>query len=292
MDTASNFVSFEPVDTYSNTDATVQVRTLAEKLTLHCPSVDVANRLRLIDARPTIEGVDFEERDLTVEDRAGFLHLPITSDTEFSGCAQTLLGDLHMYHKALSRKQFPQALMLHGASLDVQGGMIILLGYKGGGKSTLTCAMGLAGARVLGDEHVVLDGDQAIARPRTMRVKCGSLQVLPKSFGHEVERHPHVKDWHGFRIFSVPPSVFGSPWHLSWLPVRAIVALQGNHGGTSSMRTATVEDMMPLVMDNLLVPKQGVPKALGDLRMLLARTTLLELRNGDLEQAVRLLYSL
>lgn len=288
----SNFVPFGPLAQKPNDDPTVEVRTLGRRRVLRCPNAHVANSLRLIDARPTVEGVTWAEDEEVVEDHKGLLSLRMNADFVAQGSALHLLGELHVDHHTRTMEEFPEAPLIHGASLEMQGGMVILVGDKGAGKSTLTCAMGLSGATVLGDEHVVLDGQRAITRPRTMRIKSGSLQWLPDSLGREVMQYPMVEDWHGFRIFSVPPSIFGSPWRLSWLPVRAVVMLRSNHGGVSSMRTISADEATPLLFDNAILPSKGIARALGNLRMLLSSTTLLEMRVGGLERATTLLYEI
>lgn len=269
----------------------MEVRTLARRLILNCPDTAIANQLRFIDARPEVDGVEATVECADVDVQSGFLRLQTGRGPMWEGCAHTLLSNLHAEHYNRSRAEFPEAPMIHGASLEMGGGMVILVGDKGAGKSTLTCAMGLSGATVLGDEHVVLDGDRAITRPRTLRVKTGSLQWLPQSFCEQVSQCPLTEDWNGFRIFSVAPTLFGRPWRLSWLPIRAVVMLRSNHGGTSSMRTISADEAMPLLFDNVVLPGSGTTKALGNLRMLLTRTTLLEMRVGTLERATRLLYS-
>jgi len=86
--------------------------------------------------------------------------------------------------------------------------------------------------------------------------------------------------------------VFGFSWVLSWMPVRAVVMLKPNHGGASSMRRIAADEATPKLFENAVLPWQSKVTALGDLRMLLTRTTLVELRVGCLEQACRLVYRL
>lgn len=273
-------------------DHTVEVRTVAKKLVVRCPDRVTADRLRFIDARPEIVGVDAETRWLDLEVKDDLMRANVVGGYETEGCSQTLLADLHRYHYIESRTEFPSSPLVHAASIEMGDGMVLFVGDKGAGKSTLICALGLSGAKVLGDEHVILNGGKAITRPRTLRLKTGSLQWLPQTFCDTVSTHHFVTDWHGFRIFSVPPSVFGSPWVLSPMPVRAVVMLTPNHGGASSMRRITADEATPRLFDNAVLPTRSKVKGLGDLRMLLTRTTLVELRAGCLERASRLVYAL
>ncbi|MEM1039195.1 MAG: hypothetical protein AAGI12_06960 [Pseudomonadota bacterium] len=257
-----------------------------------CPDAVIADRLRFIDARPEIVGLDAETQSLDLEVKDDLMRANVLDGYKTEGCSKTILADLHQYHYRESRAEFPSSPLVHAASIEMSGGMVLFVGDKGAGKSTLICALGLSGAKVLGDEHVILAGGKAITRPRTMRIKTGSLQWLPHEFCNTVSVHHCITDWHGFRIFSVPPSVFGSPWVLSWMPVRAVVMLKPNHGGASSMRRITADEATPRLFENGVLPSQNRVRGLGDLRMLLTRTTLVELRVGCLEHACRLMYAL
>jgi HprK-related kinase A len=60
---------------------------------------------------------------------------------------------------------FGQHLLLHAGVVEIAGGGLLLIASPGSGKSTLTAALGLRGARVLSDEFGVL--------------RLGDLQLLP-----------------------------------------------------------------------------------------------------------------
>ncbi len=94
---------------------------------------------------------------------------------------------------------------LHGSALAIDGRVIVLLGNKGAGKSTLTAAMVRAGMPMLADDHVAIwprEGEFWVepGAPR-LRLWPTSLPVI----GLAVEKLPRLYSFQEKRLFSLSP---------------------------------------------------------------------------------------
>jgi HprK-related kinase A len=71
-------------------------------------------------------------------------------------------------------------LLLHAGTLDIDGAGVLLMGEPGAGKSTLTAALALRGARALSDEFgVVRLADYALLPlPKPIALKNQSIDVI------------------------------------------------------------------------------------------------------------------
>ncbi|MFM9597784.1 hypothetical protein ACKI1O_51825, partial [Streptomyces scabiei] len=81
---------------------------------------------------------------------------------------------------------------------------VLIAGSRGAGKTTLTLRLARAVYEVEGDEHVFIDADGVIARPRACRVKQTSLALLP-DLAATIEAAPHYRDVQGRVIYNVDP---------------------------------------------------------------------------------------
>jgi len=78
---------------------------------------------------------------------------------------------------ALGERRF---LLLHAASVERDGRVLILTGESGSGKSTLSALLGLHGWRFMGDEFVLIDPTSGLAHPfpRPVSLKNASIAAL------------------------------------------------------------------------------------------------------------------
>ena len=81
-------------------------------------------------------------------------------------------------------------LLLHAASVERDGKVLILTGESGSGKSTLAALLGERGWRLMGDEFALIDPATSLAHPfpRPVSLKNASIAALealapPKRFG-------------------------------------------------------------------------------------------------------------
>ncbi len=271
---------------------TVSVRTLRHELVLRAPDRKTADALRFMQARPLIPGESPERIDIDVERRYGFLSLSLPGHARHEGTAQSVLNELHGFHFDLTRAEFPEAALIHGGCLTFEDGHTVVVGDKGAGKTTLLAWLAAEGWPVCGDEHVVVAGSGgAVARPRSLRVKPGTLPYLPPQARAIVANAPFVVDWQGAPVHAVEPSALGVDWVLHRRPIRNLVFLSGNHGGHSRLTRIGFEDAMARLLLNVMLPQQGRALALGEIAAVARSARCWELRNGQLKETARHLYN-
>ncbi len=271
---------------------TVSVRTLRRALVIHAPDQKTADALRFIQARPNIPGETAERMDIEVDRSCGFLSLSLPGQARHEGAVQSVLNELHGFHFDLTRAEFPQAALIHGGCLTFNDGHTVLVGDKGAGKTTLLASLAAEGWPVCGDEHVVVGSDGAIPRPRSLRIKPGSLRYLPPQARETVLNAPFVVDWQGAPVHAVEPSAFGVDWTLHRRPIRNLIFLSDNHGGHSRLTHIGFEEAMARLLLNVILPEQGRAQALGAIVAAARSARCWELRNGQLKETTRHLYNI
>lgn len=148
---------------------------------------------------------------------------------------RSIVDHLHARQFALSLAERPRSAIIHAALLRRGSKRILIAGSRGAGKTTLALRLLRVGYELEGDEHVFLDPDGAIARPRACRVKEPSLAQLP-DIADIITTSPSYVDVRGVRIFNVDPVRVGGAWRIRKGPVDCVVVLHPNHGGYSSLR--------------------------------------------------------
>ena len=83
---------------------------------------------------------------------------------------------------ALGQKRF---LLLHAATVEREGKVVILTGESGAGKSTLAALLGERGWRLMGDEFALLACESGLLHPfpRAVSLKNGSIEVMRRIAG-------------------------------------------------------------------------------------------------------------
>ncbi|HEX9931586.1 MAG TPA: HprK-related kinase A [Allosphingosinicella sp.] len=83
---------------------------------------------------------------------------------------------------ALGQKRF---LLLHAATVEREGRVVVLTGESGAGKSTLAALLGERGWRLMGDEFALLDCESGLLHPfpRAVSLKNGSIEVMRRIAG-------------------------------------------------------------------------------------------------------------
>ncbi len=271
---------------------TVSVRTLRHELVIRAPDRKTAEALRFMQARPRIPDEPGERIDIDIGRFCGFLSLSLPGHARHEGTAQSVLNELHGFHFDLTRAEFPEAALIHGGCLTFDDGHTVVVGDKGAGKTTLLAYLAVEGWPVCGDEHVVVVGSGgATPRPRSLRIKPGTLPYLPPHMRETVLRAPFVVDWQGAPVHAVEPSALGVDWVLHRRPIRNLVFLSGNHGGHSRLSRIGFEGAMERLLLNTMLPQQGRARALGDIAAAARSARCWELRNGRLDETVRHLYN-
>jgi hypothetical protein len=150
--------------------------------------------------------------------------------------SRAALEFLHILLFEYSIGDRPQAPLLHAACLRRKGRRLLLAGAGGAGKSTLAVQLIDAGYEFEGDEHVFVQAQEVVARPRACRIKESSLRLLPESMAKTAAAAPCYHNYDGERIFNVDPRWFGSSWRIEQGTIDCVIALRCNHGGFSSIR--------------------------------------------------------
>lgn len=270
----------------------VEVRTIKKRYTVR-PKTDAQEKvLSFIDARPVVDVDEPKLVELPLVEKHGFVSVAFPGGHICEGTSMQLLSDLHVFHYNETRREFPDATLIHCASIKTAQGHILIVGDKAAGKTTLMLRLAIAGLDVVGDEHFILANDLSIPRPRTLRVKEGSLKLLPDEHAALIRRCPSVGDWYGARIFSIAPDRFGRPWELSSAPVTQIIILRSNHGGRSKIRRKTGDYLLENLLENALLPETGRLAGFVRLRQMCQSCNAWELSLGDLDEAENLIYRL
>ncbi len=267
----------------------IVVHTLAREYRLACADESIANELGFMAIDPEIAGVELRPVAVAVTSDQGFLRMELPGDVPVEGTSVHLLAVLHRAIRNDVLQSEPSSPLVHGATLvhaSRPDSRILIVGRKESGKTTLMLKLIAEGFTVEGDEHLIVRANEVIARPRTLRVKSGSLALVPE-FASVIRSMPSVPAWEGHRIYSVPPRIGGMPWIIRPGAVEHIVFLDSNFGGLSMLKPlATGEAFRRLVADTLL-PDAAVGPAMARLRRLTVAARTWRLSLGDLKSAVR-----
>jgi len=260
-------------------------RTLRREYRLHPPSEEIAQLLRFVEAEPELQASPpLEVFDIPVRLRDGFLVATLPSGEVVEGTPNHVLSAMHRTVLIELVQGEPGAPFLHGATVVIGGRRVLLVGHKGSGKSTLSLHLVLAGHDVEGDEHLVIRDSEVIARPRTLRVKEGSLRLIPGLPDH-VWQAAYIHNWDGSTIRSISPAVGGRPWVIRPGRLDAMAFLVANHGGRSAARPIPGKEAFTRLMAEVMLPHTGVATAAGRLRRVAMEVPAYQLLLGDLATA-------
>lgn len=200
---------------------------------------------------------------------------------------QVAMDFLHIFLFERSINDYPQAAVLHAASLRRNGLRFLLVGTKGAGKTTLALQLVTLGCEFEGDEHVFVGGAKVIARPRGCRVKEGSLRYLPPAIAEISAKSASYQNYDGEKIYNINPQALCSSWRIEEGPVQCIFVLYPNHGGFSSIRP-----MQPSALLQSLIVETGVRDSdrglvIAALAALASSTRGFDLSLGDHDNAMR-----
>jgi HprK-related kinase A len=104
-----------------------------------------------------------------------------------------LAGEMGMnLQMAMGQRKY---LLLHAASVERDGKVLIITGESGSGKSTLSALLGEHGWRFMGDEFALIDPETGLAHPfpRPVSLKNQAVGVIAALVGEE-RLGPEMKD--------------------------------------------------------------------------------------------------
>ena len=126
----------------------------------------------------------------------------------------------------------PERLHLHAGAVAVENRGVVIAGFSGHGKSTLTTALVRSGFDYLTDERVAIDSDSLTVSgfPKPISLVKGSFTVFP-------ELHPDVLG-HGKATvteWQIPASAIGSGAMLTELRARVVIFVKYEAGSDVSV---------------------------------------------------------
>lgn len=231
-----------------------------------------------------ITGRELEVVDVAIERAHGFLSTLLPNGVLVEGTARHLVAMLHgLIFWDLMQSHGRQPLA-HGASVVIGDRRFMVTGHKGSGKTTLMLHLLAAGHRVEGDEHLVLQQDSVIARPRTLRVKPGSFRIV-ENLPAGIATTPSFEQWDGSVIHAVSPALFGSPWSIREGRLDGMIFIQPNHGGRSIASKLSTDDAFTRLMQSVYLAGNSALMGTVQLRRLASERPAYLLRLGDLSGA-------
>jgi hypothetical protein len=266
----------------------VTTRTLVREIVMRTSEQIVFDAVRFLECTPEIIPNSTERSVFTIEPfrRLYRIREPGADDTDVLG-HRAVVDHLHARLLSFSLQARPRAAILHAACLRRGDRRVLIAGHQAAGKTTLALRLVQADYELEGDEHVFVEDDGVIARPRACRIKETSLTLLPNSAAI-VASSPVYADYLGRRVFNVDPRLLGaSCWRIEKGPVHCIIVLQPNHGGFSSIRP-----MPPLALSQALISEFGLREAgrsisIGAIAKLASTSKGYDLSLGDHESAIR-----
>jgi len=200
------------------------------------------------------------------------LSLPVAFNTLFSRLHDRAIGNMADHTR------------IHAASGLGSRGMFLLVGEKWAGKTTLAMHLLLHGFDIVGDELVLLQGGTAITFPRRFYLRYTALELLP-SLVDSTRGAPFVNAEIQGRLLAIDPLTLGRPWRIRPAPIQAVIFIEPNHGGASSLVASSKVDMVRRVLAQCTPPESGRRDWLADLCATINRAETMVLHLGDLASA-------
>jgi hypothetical protein len=257
-------------------------------VTLQTVDRGVCDTLGYLGCAPEIAQSTPREVRITVEPYRG--RLRIVRDGVVLKEVLTAVAALEFLHMLLfeySVGDRPDASLLHTACLRRQGRRLLFAGTGGVGKSTLAVQLIATGYEFEGDEHVFLQAEEVVARPRACRIKASSLAHLPQPMAKAVTAAPCYHNYDGEQIFNVDPRLFGASWRIEQGKVDFIFVLQCNHGGYSSIRPMKPSAVVEFILAETAWRTGRRTGAVAAIAALAARAKTYDLSLGDHVGAIR-----
>lgn len=268
----------------------IVTRSLKHELRFDCLDDHSYDRLRFIDTRPSMPSVRLVPVVIAIE-RSGGRYTLRGAGIDSACAPDDLLDASHAIIRDVLIEEVRNGVLLHAASMNIGGRNLALLGEKGAGKTTLALKALNAGHSVFGDEHVFIDGATAMTRPRTLRVKEGSLELVP-DLKARIHRCPFFTNWDGQKIFSLAPPNLAVNWRLRPYTIDHVIHILPSHQGPSQLREIDWVRVFPLAMEQSFLPPDNQGAALALLVKTLQRARIWQLALGDLDQALSTLRAL
>jgi serine kinase of HPr protein (carbohydrate metabolism regulator) len=243
--------------------------------------------MRYLECNPDIVAPPAMEVSISVEPFRGRYRIAEDGQTiEEVIDTNSIVDFLHARLFSYALQEQPRSGIVHAALLRRRDKRVLIAGSRAAGKTTLTLRLAREGYEMEGDEHVFIDGNGVIARPRAYRVKDTALRLLPE-IAEIILAAPRYQDVRGSRIFNVDPVTIGGQWRIEKGNVDCLIVLRPNHGGYSSIRP-----MSPMMVAQALISELGIRDidrgaSIGAIANLVARARGFDLSLGDHDSAMK-----
>jgi len=177
---------------------------------------------------------------------------------------------------------------IHAASGFGPRGLVLLVGEKTAGKSTLATHLLLEGFEMVGDELVLLKDGEAITFPRNFYLRTGFADLLPKLAHPALANPPFVSSEAAGKLIAVDPKTLGYPWSIRPAAVQALVVLQPNHGRPTQLQPCSKVEMVRQVLPQSSPPSSGRRDWLADMCKTIDGADTVVAQMGDLSSATPL----
>jgi hypothetical protein len=261
------------------------VRTLSREYRLRSSSAAAIEAFAFVEAAPRMPGPPEETIVLPLDQVGDFYRLRLPNGLVQEGSPQHLIGELSVALGGSIESECAGRPMLHAATAHWNRVRSVFLGRGGYGKTTLMLRLLQEGFVVEGDEIVVVGPDAAQAVPRRLRVKEGSLSVVPE-LAALIRAAPSLPDWDHRLIYSMVPDIRGEGWTAGASKVGNLVFIEPNHGGSSVLSVMRPDEAFDRLVAEAVMPAAGKARAAAWLRLVAQRASCWRLQLGGLDRAV------
>jgi hypothetical protein len=266
-------------------DLTVGLRSVSSVVEIVCADRQLASTLRFIEALPKMSPPP--QRRIRIDTVA--LDEPFYDlDGDYRGYPGTpshLLNRCHRIARDLMLEEASGMPILHAATIVANGRRFLMIADKRAGKTTLSLKCLAEGLQVEGDEHVVVRSADVLVRPRTLRIKQGSISCVPE-LAQRIRACPRISDWTGELIYSMPPETAETEWKIAPGQVDFLIFLSANHGGLTSTKRLSSRSAFERLLKQAYLPERARAGALARLHTLCTNSQLIEMRLGCLKTAI------
>lgn len=263
---------------------TVIVRTLSRELQIHTDNREAFAALSYAGADPVMVGRSLIRIDSQLEQAGAFFALRLPDREPVEGSLDSILNGIFRTLGTWMTQDSLDTPIFHAAIVEIDGKRIAILGDKGFGKTTLALKLIEQGARVEGDEHVVITPRGSITRPRRLHVKDSSIALVP-ALSDAILASPSTMDWMGRRVFACSPALKARGWQIVERPIDHVVFAEPNFGGTSILSPVSRDAAFSRMIETAFMPLRSRAMAAASLRTLSVNARAWRLQVGKLDQA-------
>jgi hypothetical protein len=247
--------------------------------------VAAADAFSYLEAAPDMPGHSFDVVDLAVAKNKGFFRIELPGGGMKEGTREYLIEEFVRSLGRFVEEEASGSPILHAATAIKNGVRGIFMGNRTYGKTTLMLRLLQEGFRIEGDELVLIGTKDVLAVPRRLRVKEGTLPLVPE-FAQAITASPSVRTWEGILIYSVNPTIGDGTWRIDRGQADNLFFIEPNHGGSSILTPMPREEAFGHLVTAAVMPASAKAAAAVHLRTMALKAHCWRLQLGDLDRAV------